>query len=334
MRNKFLLTSVASLLITLTGCAQWQNAGQSQGGGPATLPVTQNPPDKPVVATCEIDTTDYQLDTHILGYEFVDEFNFKFGFNLIDGFFKVLEVEIPLKKAQLVMSMNLLKPMNLDRPVGSAVEKAYDLSLIFKVKIDFGQILINPEFYYQTPLFNLTNKALETTLNVVSEQAKPNMTPWNSWVALRPAFDEVVLDAGSLAGVQKGDTFRIYNVEHLWTGQPCASDYLMARKTTKDPIAVAQAVQVTEQHALLRLVPPYNKQDNLDIKVGAWVEVNNLATGANETAREPLKKNLRIGKFESEKLVIKDKGSLDLVPLMVQQLKPIVMNSGYVLKLR
>ncbi|HEX4924895.1 MAG TPA: hypothetical protein VFV50_12455, partial [Bdellovibrionales bacterium] len=177
MRKNFLSILV---LVFATGCAQWHTDGQTQSQ--SGQPPQSQPENPPVVEKCAIDTVDYRLDTHVLGYEFVDEFNLKFGYNIVNEFFKALEVEIPLKKAQIVMSMNLFKPMYPGAPVSSAIEKAYDLKLIFKVKIDFGQLVINPEYYYETPLLNLSHKALDKTFEAVTAPLKPTDSDWVSWV--------------------------------------------------------------------------------------------------------------------------------------------------------
>jgi hypothetical protein len=326
MRKNFLLILV---LITASGCAQWHSDGQPQVQ--AETPI-QSQPTPPVVEKCVVDTVDYVLNTHVLGYEFVDEFNLKFGFNILNDFFNALEVEIPLKKAQIVLSMNLFKPMNMRAPISAAIEKAFDLNLIFKVKIDFGQIVLNPEYYYQTPLLDLSHKALDKTFEAVRTPLKDTNANWTSWVTLRPSYDEVVIEAGALAGVEKGDQFKIFNVEHLWEGQPCHSDYVMARKTSREPIAVARAERVTDHYTLLRFVAPYSTQDGIEIKTGAIVEIANLYTGTSEVERPSLLRTLRIGESKSEKLVIKGKGEFDFMPIMVEQLKPIIQKRNFVLR--
>jgi hypothetical protein len=260
----------------------------------------------------------------------VDEFDISFGFDVIKGWFESLEVKIPLKRAQLVLSMLMSQPMIPQRPVAAAVNKAYDLNLAVKVDIDFGQIAVNPEYYWETPLSNLTSKALQKTFQQLAKQAKGKTSAWNAWVYKRPKYDEIVMTSGSLAGVKVGDEFKIYNVEHIWTGTPCESEYVMPRKTTRQPMAVARVEQVKDHYSLMRFIPPYADTEGIEISEGAIVEISQLVPSSDGRDRE-LGRSLRIGEFTSGALLVKEKPALDLVPLMLRQLKPVVLDEKFVI---
>ena len=320
MTNKIMKLSVASLLVfNMAACqkASFETSSEDdvikKGDGS----------EKPL---CELDPVDFNIKTSVYAFELTDNTEISFGFNILNDFFKALGLEIKLKRGALDLAMKVTDPLNEAVPLafesGQGKFKAGGVS----AKIDLSQIGIGFSFFAQTPLAGLTRDGLQSGFdNVVTKLAAQN-TPWQNKVTKVIDEDNVVLSIGAVAGIRPGDKFGIYNVRNVWTGKPCESELLIKQKLSDEPIAIAEATQVQNNAAILRIVSRTSAER---IEPGAMIEIKELKK-ANKNDQRALAKSMRISAIASEPLVINNV-KVNIVQYMKNQLGPLITEKGFYL---
>jgi hypothetical protein len=89
----------------------------------------------------------------------------------------------------------------------------------------------------------------------------------------------VVVNAGSLAGILDGDTFAVYNVNHIWNGTPCASTHYGEERTGTAPVATIVAHPSTATTSIADVVTG----DGTKITPGAEVVILFLVNNTDNT---------------------------------------------------
>lgn len=122
-------------------------------------------------------------------------------------------------------------------------------------KIDFGTWLISPNFYYRSSVAQATRNALSKTLSTLNSNL--SRVPWESQV-LFPNDDNLVVLGGARMGLREGDEFNIHNMEYVWAGEPCHSNYKGSYPVSQAPSAIIKIGElgddisrgiITEQNA-------------------------------------------------------------------------------------
>ncbi len=110
--------------------------------------------------------------------------------------------------------------------------------------INFGLFRLGPQFFFQSPLANVSRRALDQTLvnlsNDMDQKAEADGRPvWETKV--RNDLDtHVIVYGGRRHGLKVGDEMAVYNMEHYWEndGTPCAARYEGALRKSDLPAAI------------------------------------------------------------------------------------------------
>lgn len=275
--------------------------------------------------SCEIQPTNYALNTHVLSYELMDKFGASFGFDIMSGFFRAIGVSLSLKRARMALTMELVDPIDPSVPLVNARGQADKKQFAGDLNVDMVQAGASLSYYYTTPLSELSKEGLNNGLKDLSKKLALVETTWSSSVIAHPRDNEFVLSVGTIAGLKEKDQFKIFNIEHLWAGQPCNSQYLMSRKSSDDPLAIVEVLEVASNVSLVRVI----SGDPKDIKLGARAEIHKLVkTGKTRT----LLRAISINEIKSEKLMIDNHTEIDLVKLMIEEIKPAVRNFNFYIR--
>lgn len=275
---------------------------------------------------CEIDYADYQLDTHLLAFEITDKSNIGFGFNLLTGFLRAIGLNIKTEKGKMLMSMHMSESLRPHETVANVMGQGESKTTDFSMNLDLLRLGFDISYYYQTPVSKLTEKTLDDSLNNLKNSMSRVETPWSSRVVyLYENEGQVIIPAGTVAGVRLGDKFNIYNVEYAWRGEPCSSELLFEKKNSVDAMAVAEVVQLEKNASLLKIIEVRSEEP---IEYGAKVEIAQLQLNSNEKSRQLLR-SVRLRNFESEPLSLTSDAKVDLSLYMSEQTQSLLNRHGY-----
>lgn len=276
---------------------------------------------------CEVQTSDYELDTHINSFVMYSKLSGDVGFDIAKGFLKLIGINISLEKGVMDMMMDLIDPIDPQTPLVDVHESATLKKFQFDAHIDLVKAGAGFNYFYQTPLSELTLKTIENNFLALVKQLNKVQSTWRTNVVVHSEVSSVIIPVGSIAGIKTGDTFRIYNVENIWKGEPCGSQFVMSRKLTQEPVALARAVQV-ETNATALIVYQGNGEF---IQQGARVEIHELVKEKNQK-RADLLRSIRFRNTTSGKLMIDDKTEIDIVGYVKEELRSTARNSGFYIK--
>lgn len=276
---------------------------------------------------CEIQGAEYALDTKMVGFEIESSNGVNLGFNLLQSFFRVFNVNFKMKTGRMSMAMSLYDPIKPQYELFSVLGSGKMRETEFGFDFNFYQVGVGFEHYSKTPIAKLAERSLTDTFTNLTKKVTQLQDKWSTDVVARVSVDEVVVPVGGFTGIKIGDQFAIYNVEHVWRGEPCMSEHLMARKTTPYPVAVAQVTQLENNAALLTVIQrdDYSQANGLDIELGAMVEVHKLVG----EKRAALYRSLEIRSIVGAKMSFENDLSLDMTPHLTDQIRAIARNHGF-----
>ena len=304
--NKNIL--VMSLLVFVLGCDGFESQVQSDlvslnnGSGEKTFLNTNRP-------ACEVSDVDYELDTHVLAFEMVDRGGLAVGFDLLSGFLQGINLGFKIERAKMLASMHMSESLRPNETIADVTGRGTSTKTEFKVGVDFGQLGVDLDYYRQTPLNKLTEKTTKDSLKNLRKELDQTESQWRTRALyIYNDIGQLIIPAGSVAGVREGDLFSIYNVEYVWEGEPCASTLVFERKTTKTPIALVRVYDVYPNSSALEIL---ERGHDEAILVGALLEIEHLPLAKKEKSRT-LKRSVRLRSVQSEELLIPEAKNVDI----------------------
>ncbi|MGZ3724132.1 MAG: hypothetical protein ACXVA9_14410, partial [Bdellovibrionales bacterium] len=203
-------------------------------------------------------------------------------------------------------------------------------SFDFGASVDAGFQNIGAGFSYNhsTPLAGLAQDSLNDGFTNLATNMTAKQASWKSQVLAIPSNSQYVIPAGSYSNIKLGDKFAIYNVIHEWDGEPCASNYVMAVRTTKIPLAIGRVDQIENNGALLTLI--CSEQDPCDhsaaVEVGAVVEIYKLTDSARILSR-----SLNIRSVTGGTIQYEQGKSVDISPYLKDIINSVAQNYNFII---
>ncbi|MEN0060351.1 MAG: hypothetical protein AAGB31_16040, partial [Bdellovibrio sp.] len=124
--------------------------------------------------------------------------------------------------AQLDLSMMALRPLT-SKVMAAANVTSKQTKTKVNFGLTFGAFTVGPSAYYQTPLAQVTKKALQTSVTELNTQLKSE--EWYTRV-LANHDTHIIVVGGLDVNLEVGDQLLIYNEDYYWEGEPCNSRYL------------------------------------------------------------------------------------------------------------
>jgi hypothetical protein len=150
---------------------------------------------------------------------------------------------IDVQHAKMEVGMKAYNP--LTRTVyGTGMALPGHTKVDINASIDFGTFSLGPKFYFQSRLAGVTMKGLKAALAALAAdldgKASKDQRPLWETRLIKDYDTHVTIRAGRRHGLQVGDEFVVYNLDHYWEDdtQPCRSRYLGSVRNTDQPIAL------------------------------------------------------------------------------------------------
>lgn len=267
------------------------------------------------INVCEAPRTMYELDTKMLAFEITSKNNLTFGFNL-GRWLRFFKTRISVVSGRLDLVMDIKDAIDPDKRLANGEGSAKMSKREFSFELGIQNIGIDFGHYSRTPIAKLTEKGLRSALGKLRRRLNNTSEEWTSvvqYVERNDSKDEVIISAGSASNLKLGDELAFYNVVHKWSGKPCESDYLMAKRTTGEPLTVGKVTQLRNHSALIELDSEFEK--NHLIRIGSEAVVFNLA---NENRK--LYQPLQIDKIVGGVLSVDDGSEVDITPFLQKQI--------------
>lgn len=289
-------------------------------------------PSKLTRPQCELPTVDYILDTEVLGFEVIKSRDVSFGFNLLKFFIRSFEGSFKVQNSQLTIRTNVRETLKPKDPLAPALGFGELQMRERNFQIGFFVFSGGYSSFSQTPLVSVFQRAVDQAVGSMAGQLASVEPEWSSTIVSLPTPTELVIPAGSNAGLRVGDEFEVFNIEHIWEGKPCDSKYLLPRATTSEPIAVVKIESGRSLYpnaSLLKIL----SQNSRDAVVEQGARVYLRAKGG-----EPLRSLRRSANIKSMKpFVISYETSngtqvIDLNSYLKEILMPTIYQKGMYLK--
>jgi len=316
MNNKFLLFLSFSLIIT--GCSG------NEFKSTQVKDQIQNSLDT-IQESCEAPNSKYNLNTDIVSLQIESKNNINFGFDLL-GIIRLFKTSFITKKGIFNLEMSVTDSLNeaklLATGSGSSVMRQNEFSFSFNID-QFG---ISFENFSQTPLAELTKRGLSSTLDDLKSDFDQNTESWSSVVKAvieDELYTDIIVASGKASNLKVGDLLSFYNVEHIWSGKPCESEYIFSRRLSEEPSAIGEVI-LTRNHAAQIRVRSKSDEASSTVNVGDEVKSYSLL---DET--RPLKQSITISKIERSILEFENK-NFDLTPYLIKQIKSLAADRGFV----
>jgi hypothetical protein len=198
---------------------QWSEEGE-------IVTESQNVPD------CVVDIPQYYLEGAAPSFEFVAGGGIRFGYDFTSGDLAGARLEgaVHVDLAQLHVNLEGRDYLSRTFIAGGEANGNHTKTKI-DATLDLDNLIINPELYKETPIGKVSRKGLEKALDDLSGEVNER-DEWSARVyqaSYSPnGYLYVTINAGSKAGIEEGDKFAIYNLDHLWEDEnkPCNSRYL------------------------------------------------------------------------------------------------------------
>jgi hypothetical protein len=279
------------------------------------------------VPSCEINIPQLEITGNVNSFEFQSSGGVTFGYtasgasNGIGG-----SASLQISKASLDVSMQGLNPFNLQQLVGTEVTSSQTATNI-NATIDFSQFNVSPSYYGSTPLATVSENALVS--GVKNIKSSYDSVGWIGRVIQIEASNAVVLNGGYVTGMMVGDTFTVYNVQHLWAdnAHPCASGntYYGSQLSPATPVANITVTQVDPSSNIG--VASVVLTGTTPINLGAEVHPNVLAGKSRY-----LKKNVIVGTIGAQSFTLPGGGTFDFGTAINGQLRTAVDANGFVVQ--
>jgi len=287
---------------------------------------------KSSVPACYLNAAEYILDTKMVSFELTDSGGITAGFSF-SGFLKLLGIDLQASSGQMTVGMSLFDPLEQNIDLLDVTGKGVSLKFDASVNAGFSQIGASFDYSHNTPLSTLTQNALDDTFTALTSQMTALQSTWHSTVVSIPTATQFVIPAGSYANIKVGDQFAIYNVDQIWSDptKPCASQHVMARKTTTAPLAIAQVMSANDLQnngAVLTLVcseaAPCDHTET--VQLGADVEIQAL-TDQNRV----LFRLMQIRSVLGAQIPYDNNQFVDVSPYLKDQINAIAHNYNFMI---
>jgi hypothetical protein len=303
--------SLAGLI--LSGCEQ----------GVSFAHVPENPPpSEPLGPLCVVDATQMKLDGVVVSFEATSGFSLNLGYgrggeDLND---KPVNGAVRVKVSKSQMDLLLIGTHPLTRAqMASAEVGPNQTRTTIGVEVDFGDLSAIPEHYKETPLSEVSRKALTKGLEIIKD--KLDRMPWSGSVMQVIGKSDLLINAGTRAGVRVGDTFEIYNLQHAWEGEACSGTY---KGSWREPVAPVATIQIRESRDTTS-VGTIIKGGNVPVIRGAEVIAKELVP--DPKAARYLKKKIVLGKIVAAAFLVPG-GIFDLERALNDQVVGVLDDAG------
>ena len=263
---------------------------------------------------------DFEVRGRVLGFEIIDKKGFNFGFNLLNQFFEALGFSISAEKGQMVFAVDLSEILSRQQSTITELGKGESQKREFHFQLDVVKLKADINYFWQTPLSTLAERTIVDSMAHLNTSLSERKIKWST-KAVYSEGDSIVVPIGALSNVAIGDSFEIFNVEHLWSGSPCESRHLLEKLTTDSPIVEAVAVQVESHSTLLQI---YRRNEMTPIQTGARVF---LRSRMNASSR-PLLRSAQLIDIESVPLTLADGSHFDVTPYVSDIFKTVAPRQG------
>jgi len=168
--------------------------------------------------------------------------------------------------AQLDLSLYGIAPLT-DKVLGGGTVKASQTKTKVSFQLNFGGLAVGPSAYYQTPLAQVTKKALEKAVDTLSQDLDSREV-W--YTRVMADYDtHLVIVGGTDVGLEEGDELLVYNEDYTWSGEPCNSTYLGGMSGSGSAVAKIRIDRVGDQISRGKVI----EQNDYAPEVGAKVKL-------------------------------------------------------------
>ena len=279
------------------------------------------------VPVCEVPPTKYQLKAEVVSLEIVSKNSGSFGFDMFK-WFKFFKTKFNAVRGRLDVNMDIVDSVEPGTVIshGQGVSQMNKREFSFELGIkEFG---FSYNHFSKTPLAKLTKLGLRDAMSDLHGRFQNTSEEWSSVVRYVKHADqgtEVVVAAGTSSNLKLGDKLAFYNLEHLWSGEPCESKLRFSRRTTKFPLGFGEVVQLENNAALVRL--DRRSEGANRITLGAEAVVKKL-TDENRDLYLPLE----ITSVKGGEWKVDDGDVVDFTPYLSKQINAEAAKFGFVIQ--
>lgn len=224
---------------------------------------------------CLVNLPQYRLWGTINSFELMNKIGLGLGFTTAGAYSPngIPGVNFGVETYQLDLNMVASNPVSSE-VYGAANVTAKQTRTQVGFNLPLANLLIDPSFYFQTPLARVSYNALEKSIKQIQEQLDTKQE-WYTRVLYADEHVATIL-AGSNHNVQKGDIFDIYNEKTFWISEngeipvPCEST--LQSTLDGEPIASIEVFDVSTDASAGKVV----FESGLQIKMGAKVKIRKL----------------------------------------------------------
>lgn len=317
-----------AIAVSMIGCSEFQT--QQQFSDAASLKGvsdgTNGDYSKPY---CELDFADYELDAHLIGFEMRDKTGLNVGFNLLSGFLKALSVGFSAESGKMTMSMKLSETLRPQEIITDVAGQGTFTKLDFSIGVDtLANINAGISHSSSTPVGKLVEKTVMDSYKQTVAELATVETEWKTKVVKILNPSELIIPVGSVAGLRKGDQFKIFNLDNVWSSTPCKSDLVFQRETTDAPIAKAQVVQLEKNAAIIRIYDVVEGAPKVEL--GARVKIEGLPLVKNDKKKvRSLNRSVRVRGVASEDMILPGNQKVNLKLVVGEQLGVLLNKYGF-----
>jgi hypothetical protein len=323
---------VGSVMIVLStalfgvGCAKGVNfSGQSLNGSQGIGVVNA------AVPACEVNVPQYYFIGQVNSFEFNGSGGGTFGYNQNGAASGAGgSASFQLSTASMSFTMDALNAMDLHSQIYGSTVTSDQTSVNLSGTVDFSQFNVDPNYYSSTPLATVALNGLNSAISAI--KAKTDTQGWVGRIIQYESPTSAIINAGSVAGVEQGDTFNIYNDQFFWEDNtnPCASGngYLGSQHVPTTPVAVATVTSVSTGTAFISLVLSGQTAPILGAEV---IPLNLVAPAKGQPARY-LEKNILLGSVAASSFTLPGGvGTYDFGSAVNTQFRNAVSSGGFII---
>lgn len=231
---------------------------------------------------CLVNLPQYRLWGTINSFELLNKIGLGLGFTTAGAYSPngIPSINFGVDTYQLDMNMVASNPVTSE-VYGAANVTSKQTRTQLEFSLPLANLLIDPSFYFQTPLARVSYRALEKSIQEIQEQLDTKQE-WYTRVLYADEHVATIL-AGSNHNVQKGDVFNIYNEKTFWISEngeipvPCESR--LQSTLDGEPIASIEVFDVSTDASAGKVV----FESGIPIKMGAKVKIRKLVEPVTST---------------------------------------------------
>lgn len=224
---------------------------------------------------CLVNLPQYRLWGTINSFELMNKIGLGLGFTTAGAYTTngIPGISFGVETYQLDMNMVASNPVSSEVYAAANVT-AKQTRTQLEFTLPLSNLMIDPSFYFQTPLARVSYNALENSIKQIQEQLDSKQE-WYTRVLYADEQVATIL-AGSNHNIQKGDVFNIYNEKTFWISEngeipvPCESK--LQSTLDGEPIASIEIFDVSPEAAAGKVV----FESGIQIKMGAKVKIRKL----------------------------------------------------------